>query len=228
MHVADTSRCWKACAYKRIESKRASTQGKWPRPSKLAFWTYLPSHSRCFGVEVNPGRILALYVSPFYGPVDPDAGQPSVGPIIILRGETRRRSGVPLGGVQVSLKLVIVGYSRETIACVQVFSKLKFWRGVKGKAIDFTSHRTSSGQASWPYETVPNGTILSPSEGGRKRQGENHQTLAVKGERHPTCSSESESNPGCSGERWTCYQGTSKPLGTSSSHTLIFHFHVCL
>ena len=27
------------------------------------------------------------------------------------------------------------------------------------KAVDFTSPRTSSGQASWPCETVPNGTI---------------------------------------------------------------------
>ena len=81
----------------------------------------------------------------------------------------------------------------------------------KGKAIDFTSPRTSSGQASWPYETVPNGTISSPSEGGRKPQGENHQALAVKGERHPTCSPESESNPGCSGERRACYHGATKP-----------------
>ena len=53
------------------------------------------------------------------------------------------------------------------------------------KVIDFTSPRTSSGQASWPYETVPIQTILSPSEGGRKPEGENHQALAVKGERHP-------------------------------------------
>ena len=56
-----------------------------------------------------------------------------------------------------------------------------------GKGIDFTSSRTSSSQASRPYETVPIGTISSPSEGGRKPQGENHQALAVKGERHPTC-----------------------------------------
>ena len=49
------------------------------------------------------------------------------------------------------------------------------------------SPRTSSGQASWPYKMVPIGTILSPSEGGRKPQGENHQALAVKSERHPTC-----------------------------------------
>ena len=48
------------------------------------------------------------------------------------------------------------------------------------------SRRTSSGQASRPYETVLIGTISSPSEGGRKPQGENHQALAVKGERHPT------------------------------------------
>ena len=34
------------------------------------------------------------------------------------------------------------------------------------------SPRTSSGQASSPYETVPNGTISSPSEGGRKPRGE--------------------------------------------------------
>ena len=58
---------------------------------------------------------------------------------------------------------------------------------VKGKAIDFTSPRTSSGQASRPYEMVPIGTISSPSEGGRKPRGGNHQALAVKGERHPTC-----------------------------------------
>ena len=79
----------------------------------------------------------------------------------------------------------------------------------KGKAIDFTSPRTSSGQASWPYETVPNGTISSPSEGGRKPQGENHQALAVKGERHPTCGL--ELNPGRSGERRMCYHGATKP-----------------
>ena len=65
-----------------------------------------------------------------------------------------------------------------------------------GKAIDFTSPRTSSGQASQPYETVLIGTISSPSEGGRKPKGENHQALAVKGERHPTCGPVSESNPG--------------------------------
>ena len=39
---------------------------------------------------------------------------------------------------------------------------------------------------SQPYETVPLGTILSPSEDGRKPQGENHKALAVKDERHPT------------------------------------------
>ena len=77
----------------------------------------------------------------------------------------------------------------------------------KGKATDFTSPRTSSGQASWPYEMVPNGTISSPSEGGRKPRGENHQALAVKGERHPTCGLDSESNLGRSGERRTCYHG---------------------
>ena len=71
----------------------------------------------------------------------------------------------------------------------------------KGKAIDFTSPRTSSGQAIRPYEMVPIRTILSPSEGGRKSPGENHQALAVNGERHPTCDPESESNPGCSGGR---------------------------
>ena len=73
------------------------------------------------------------------------------------------------------------------------------------------SPRTSSGQASWPYETVPNGTISSPSEGGRKPRGENHQALAVKGERHTTCGL--ELNPGRSGERRTCYHGATKPLG---------------
>ena len=83
---------------------------------------------------------------------------------------------------------------------------------LKGKAIDFTSPRTSSGQASWPYETVPYGKILSPSEGGRKPQGENHQALAVKGERHPTCGL--ELNPGCSSERRTCYHGATKPQFT--------------
>ena len=75
----------------------------------------------------------------------------------------------------------------------------------KGKSIDFTSPRTSSGRASRPYEMVPIGTILSPSEGGRKPQGENHQALAVKGERHPTCGL--ELNPGRSNERRTCYHG---------------------
>ena len=82
----------------------------------------------------------------------------------------------------------------------------------KGKAADFPSPRTSSGQASWPYEMVPNRTISSPSEGGRKPQGENHQALAVKGERHPTCGLDSESNPGRSGERRMCYHGATKPL----------------
>ena len=48
----------------------------------------------------------------------------------------------------------------------------------------FTSPRTSSGQAGWPNETVPIRTILNPSEGGRKSQGENHQVLAVNGEKH--------------------------------------------
>ena len=46
---------------------------------------------------------------------------------------------------------------------------------------------------------VPNETILSPSEDGRKPLGENHQAMAVKGERHPTCGP--ESNLGRSGER---------------------------
>ena len=78
------------------------------------------------------------------------------------------------------------------------------------KAIDLTSPKTSSGQASRPYETVPIGTISSPSEGGRKPQGENNQALAVKGERHPTCGL--ELNPGRSGERRTCYHGATKPL----------------
>ena len=73
-----------------------------------------------------------------------------------------------------------------------------------------------------PYETVPIRikTISSASEGGRKPQGENHQTLAVKGERHPTCGTESnpgssssqDSNPGLNGERRTCLNGTTKPL----------------
>ena len=80
--------------------------------------------------------------------------------------------------------------------------------GTTSKAIDFTSPRTSSGQASWPYEMVPYGTILSPSEGGRKPRAENHQALAVKGERHPTCSL--ELNPGRNGERRTCYHGATK------------------
>ena len=66
---------------------------------------------------------------------------------------------------------------------------------VKGKAIDFTSPRTSSGQASQPYGTVPNGTISSPSDGGRKPRGANHQALAVKGERHPTHSPGVEPRP---------------------------------
>ena len=52
--------------------------------------------------------------------------------------------------------------------------------------MNFTSPRTSSNQASWPYETVQSGTILIPSEGGRKPQREHHQVLAVKGEKHPT------------------------------------------
>ena len=67
----------------------------------------------------------------------------------------------------------------------------------KGKAIDFTSPRTSSGQASRPYEMVPIGTISSPSEGGRKSLGENYQALVVMGERHSTCSLESDWNQAC-------------------------------
>ena len=86
----------------------------------------------------------------------------------------------------------------------------KFRDKGKGKAIDFTSPRTSSGQASRPYEMVPVGTISRSSEGGRKPRGKNHQALAVKGERHPTCSQ--ESNPDFSGEKQTCYHGTTKPL----------------
>ena len=41
----------------------------------------------------------------------------------------------------------------------------------KGKAIDFTSPRTSSDLARQPYETVPIGRISSPSAGGRKLRG---------------------------------------------------------
>ena len=103
--------------------------------------------------------------------------------------------------------------SKKSCILSQQLNKLTEGKG-KGKAIDFTSPRTSSGQASRPYETVPIGTISSPSEGGRKPRGENHQALAVKGERHPTCSQ--ESNPDCSGERQTCYHGATKPLGHRS------------
>ena len=98
----------------------------------------------------------------------------------------------------------------DTLVISKLDRFLKQYVG-KGKAADFTSPRTNSGQASWPYETVPNRTISSPSEGGRKPRGENHQALAVKGERHPTCGLDSESNPGCSGERRTCYHGATKP-----------------
>ena len=84
--------------------------------------------------------------------------------------------------------------------------------GGKSNAIAFTSLRTSSGPASWPYETVPIGTILSPSEGVRKPRGENHQALAVKGERHPTCGPESESNPGHSSERLWRHQASAGKL----------------
>ena len=89
--------------------------------------------------------------------------------------------------------------------------QLQMQFSVKGKATDFTLPRTGSGQASRPYETVPIGTILSPSEGGRKPQGENYQALVVKGERHHTCGPESESIPDCSRERRTCYHGAPKP-----------------
>ena len=106
---------------------------------------------------------------------------------------------------------------------------------VKGKAIDFTSPRTSSGQASWPYETVSIRTISSPAQGGRKPQEENHQALVVKGERHPTCGLESVSNPGSSrdsnlgrnSERWACYHGVTKPLWSFASLSLANGFH-CL
>ena len=67
----------------------------------------------------------------------------------------------------------------------------------------FTSLRTSSGQVGWPYEMVPIGTILSPPEGGRKPQGENHQAFVVKGERHPTCSLQSNPAIAVRGERVT-------------------------
>ena len=67
----------------------------------------------------------------------------------------------------------------------------------------FTSPRTSSGQAGWPYETVPIGTILSPSAGGRKPQGENYQAFIVKGERHSTCSLKSTQAIAVEGERVT-------------------------
>ena len=54
-------------------------------------------------------------------------------------------------------------------------------KGGKGEAIDFTSPRTSSGQASQSYEMVPIGTIVSPSEGfGRKPQGENHKCIGFE------------------------------------------------
>ena len=99
---------------------------------------------------------------------------------------------------------------------------------INGKAIDFTSPRTSSVQDSWSYEMVPSGTILGPSECGRKPQGENHQVLAMKCERHPTCSPElnpgisrsssHDSNSGCSGERGTCYHGATKPLFKIKHH----------
>ena len=75
------------------------------------------------------------------------------------------------------------------------------------KGIDFTSPRTSQ-----PYETVPIGIILSPSDGGRKHQGENHQALAVKGERHPTCSL--ELNAGHSGEKQLWYHSATKCQGS--------------
>ena len=86
---------------------------------------------------------------------------------------------------------------------------------VKGKAIDFTSPRTSYGQTK-PNETVAIGfgTISNPSEGGRKPWGENHQALAVKGERHPTCGPESESNLGSSQE-WN--PGSSQEWNPGSS-----------
>ena len=89
-------------------------------------------------------------------------------------------------------------------------------RRVKDEAIDFTSPRASSGQASQLYEMVPIGTISSPSKGGRKPQGDNHQALAVKGEWHPTCGLELESNPGRIGERRTCYHGATKGKGSDN------------
>ena len=74
------------------------------------------------------------------------------------------------------------------------------------------SPRTSSGQASWPYEIVPIRTILSPYESGRKSLGENYQALTVMGERYPTWSLESDSNQ--ASERRMCNHGATKPQGS--------------
>ena len=70
-------------------------------------------------------------------------------------------------------------FSRQMICKQYIILNHVFFRYEKGKAIDFTSLRTSSGQASWPYEMVPIGTISSPSEGGRKPRGENHQAKVI-------------------------------------------------
>ena len=54
--------------------------------------------------------------------------------------------------------------SRQTDTCENITLPQTLFAGGKGKAIDFTSPRMSSGQASRPYETVSIGTISSPSE----------------------------------------------------------------
>ena len=59
-------------------------------------------------------------------------------------------------------------FMRKDTSFKRVLHKLS---AVKGKAIDFTSPRTSSGQASYPDEMVLIGTILSPSGVEKTQRG---------------------------------------------------------
>ena len=56
---------------------------------------------------------------------------------------------------------------------------------VKSFILHHPEQGLATGQVSRPNEMVPIRTISTPSEGGRKPQGENHQALAVKGEDIP-------------------------------------------
>ena len=93
----------------------------------------------------------------------------------------------------------------QTNACENITIPILRTRSVKVKLLILRYQEQVLARPVGLMRQFQNGTISSPSEGGRKPQGENHQALAVKGERHPTCGLDSESNPGRSvrGERVT-------------------------